>query len=169
MIRYLLTLTLPLYLLDQITKWMILANFPSPDEGYRPPISIIPGFFNIVRVHNTGMAFGRFNNFEYSNVIFGAIAAVALVAIITLWRKGAFFSKISKVAAALLMSGILGNVTDRVLHGYVVDFLDFYRGGYHFPSFNVADSCITVAAVFLFVSAFQKPPETNSESPPAPD
>ncbi|MEM7143974.1 MAG: signal peptidase II [Verrucomicrobiota bacterium] len=162
MSRYLLTLTLPLYLLDQVTKWLVLANFPAPGEGFRPPIAIIPDFFNIVRVHNTGMAFGRFNNVEYSNVIFGIIAAVALVVIVVLWRKGAFFSKTSRIAAALLIAGILGNVTDRILHGYVVDFLDFYRGDYHFPSFNVADSCITVAAALLFISAFQKPEEDKS-------
>jgi signal peptidase II len=156
MIRYLLTLTLPLYLLDQATKWLILANFPAPGEGFRAPISVIPGFFNIVRVHNTGMAFGRFNNLEYANIVFGLIAAVALVVIVVLWKKGAFFSRISRIAAALLISGILGNVTDRLLHGYVVDFLDFYNGSYHFPSFNVADSCITIAAALLFLSAFQK-------------
>jgi signal peptidase II len=155
MIRYLLILTLPLYLLDQVTKWLILANFPAPGEGYRLPIDVIPGFFNIVRVHNTGMAWGRFNNLEHSNIIFGIIATIALVVIFTLWKKGAFFSRISRVAAALLVSGILGNVTDRFLHGYVVDFLDFYKGDYHFPSFNIADSCITIAAALLFLSAFQ--------------
>jgi signal peptidase II len=163
MTRYLLTLTLPLYLLDQVTKWLILANFPAPHEGFRPPISVIPGFFNIVRVHNTGMAFGRFNNFAYSNIVFGAIAAIALIVIFKLWKKGAFFSLTSRIAAALLVSGILGNVTDRLLHGYVVDFLDFYSGGYHFPSFNVADSCITIAAALLFLTAFQNPETKEGE------
>lgn len=145
--KYLLWLTLPLYALDQWTKWLIVQNFQLGD--FRP---VIPGFFNLVRVHNTGMAFGTGNGGEHSNLIFTTIATIAMVVITFIWRRGGFPLVMQKVAAALLVSGIAGNVTDRLLpgRGYVVDFLDFYLGQAHWPSFNVADSCICVAAVLLF-------------------
>ncbi|MCB1078314.1 MAG: signal peptidase II [Verrucomicrobiae bacterium] len=166
MLRYLFLLTLPLYVIDQVTKWWIVSNFPDTyNEAVAPRIiEAIPGFFNIVRVHNTGMAFGRFNGTEHANLAFGFIAIAALTAIVMLWRRQAFPTKIGKTAAALLASGILGNFTDRVMpgRGYVVDFLDFYIGQSHWPSFNVADSCICVAAGLLFLSAFRKEPSAVS-------
>lgn len=164
MIRYLLLLTLPLYALDQWTKWLILRRFP--DYGAENVIEVIPGFFNLVRVHNTGMAFGVLNGFEHANWIFGIIGLVALTGITLLWKKGGFPDKVTKTAAALLVSGIFGNLTDRMLpgRGYVVDFLDFQPPFYelidesgHFPSFNVADSCICIAAGLLIISAFRQP------------
>ncbi|NOX98856.1 MAG: signal peptidase II [Verrucomicrobia bacterium] len=158
--KYLLFLTLPLYLLDQFTKLLVVRHFPS--ETFRgDEIVIVPGFFNIVRVHNTGMAFGHFNNSQYANLAFGAVAISALIAITVLWKRHAFPTRPSKLAATLLISGILGNLTDRLLpgRGYVVDFLDFYISSHHWPSFNVADSCISVAAVLLVISAFQTPPD----------
>lgn len=163
--RYFLLLSLPLYVIDQFTKWLIVANFPdSYNQAVAPRvIEAIPGFFNIVRVHNTGMAFGRFNGSEYANLAFGIIAVVALSAIVILWRRNGFPNKIGKTAAALLISGILGNFTDRVMpgRGYVVDFLDFHIGQNHWPSFNVADSCICVAAALLFISAFRPEKEPD--------
>lgn len=167
MIRYFLLLTLPLFALDQWTKWLILRRFPdygSPENT----IEVIPGFFNLVRVHNTGMAFGVLNGFEHANWIFGIVGLAALTGIALLWKKNAFPDKVSKTAAALLVSGIFGNLTDRILpgRGYVVDFLEFKlpfydqlvpgSGGY-FPSFNVADSCICIAAALLILSAFRQP------------
>ena len=163
--RLLYLLTLPLYLLDQATKIAILRSFE--EHQSRP---VIDGFFNLVRVHNRGIAFGSFNEGATSNIIFTIVALCALVAISIFWARGAFPGKLNCTAAALLMAGILGNLTDRLWHGYVVDFLDFYIGAKHWPSFNVADSCICVAAGLLFIAAFrtehQKP--GNSE-PAAPD
>lgn len=173
--KYILYLTLPLYLLDQLTKWMVVRHFPH--ETYRgEEIIVIPEFFNIVRVHNTGMAFGAFNNSPYANLAFGAVATSALVAITVLWRRQAFPTIPSKLAASLLISGILGNLTDRLMpgRGYVVDFLDFTlpyydklfpTSGGHFPSFNVADSCISIAAVLLIITAFRGEPEQEGEPP----
>lgn len=158
--KYLLFLTLPLYLLDQLTKLLVVRHFPS--ETFRgDEIVVIPGFFNIVRVHNTGMAFGHFNNSQYANLAFGAVAISALIAITLLWKRNAFPTLPSKLAASLLISGILGNLTDRLLpgRGYVVDFLDVYIGSHHWPSFNVADSAISIAACLLVISAFQTPPD----------
>jgi signal peptidase II len=170
LMKLLLYLSLPLYVLDQLTKLWIVKSFPDPTvpgNGFKV-IEVIPDFFNLVRVHNTGMAFGMFNGNPYANWIFGAIGITALTGIILLWKKGAFPDKITQVAAALLISGILGNITDRALpgRGYVVDFLDFIlpfydrivpSSGGHFPSFNVADSCICVAAGLLVISAFRGP------------
>lgn len=160
-------LTLPLFVLDQLTKLWVVLTFPAPPVMPRV-IEVIPGFFNIVRVHNTGMAFGMLNGNPYSNWIFGTIGIVAITGIITLFRRGAFPDRLSQIAVALLLSGILGNLTDRVLpnRGYVVDFLDFLppfydklvpSSGGHFPSFNVADSCICIAAGLLIISAFCQP------------
>jgi signal peptidase II len=75
-----------------------------------------------------------------------------------LWRTNAFPTKLSQVAVALLLSGIFGNLLDRFMRGYVVDFLDVHIQGNHWPAFNVADSAICVAAGMLFLSAFQKDP-----------
>lgn len=165
--KYFLFLSLPLYLLDQATKYWVLQRFPDPRVEGHDPIIVIPGFFELHRVHNTGMAFGMLNGYEHANWIFGAIAIIAISAIAFFWRKGGFPDKISKVAAALLISGILGNFTDRILpsRGYVVDFLGFQPPGYgalfpssggYFPSFNVADSCICIAAGLLIIASFRQ-------------
>lgn len=168
-------LSLPLFLIDQATKLWIVTSFPDPREpDMQRVIEVIPGFFNIVRVHNTGMAFGMFNGNPYANWIFGTIGIVAVTAIVLFWKKGAFPDRISKVAASLLVSGIAGNLFDRALpgRGYVVDFLDFIlpfydrivpSSGGHFPSFNVADSCICIAAGLLIISAFRQPKEEKGE------
>lgn len=156
--RSLLLLSLPLYVLDQITKWWIVLTFPNPfTTGQFKQIEVIPGFFDIVRVHNTGVAFGRFNGTAWANVVFGFVAVTALVVIAVMWKKKAFPIKMSQLAVFLLVSGILGNLTDRLVHGYVVDFLSFDLGFMIWPSFNVADSCICVAASLLAISAFIEP------------
>lgn len=158
-LKSLLCISLPLYVLDQVTKWIIVWNYdePRPELGYYDFTNVIPGFFEIVRVHNTGVAFGRFNGTAWANVVFGSIAIGALVVIGLLWRRNAFPVKTSQVAVFLLIAGILGNLTDRFVHGYVVDFLSFDLKFMIWPSFNVADACICVAAVLLAISAFLEP------------
>ena len=162
MTRYLLGLTLPLYIVDQISKWLIVENFPPPGESSRF-VPVIEGFFYIVRVHNTGIAFGRFNGESFANPLFSAVAIMALAALLYLWkRKDAFPTRTGKVAASLIVSGILGNVTDRLVHGFVVDFLHFELGFMTWPSFNVADSCICIAAGLMVLSAFQAPASSKA-------
>lgn len=131
-----------LYALDQITKRLIVVNFDSYST-----IQVVPGWFNIVYVINTGAAFGSFKD---SNPFFIGISAVTLVALLVFQWRGAFRDGWTKSGTALLMAGILGNLTDRLLCGHVIDFLDFHAGVHHWPSFNVADSCICVA-VGLFI------------------
>jgi len=140
-------ITLPLYLLDQVTKWLVL-RFISTDEF----VPVISGFFYLVQVHNTGAAFGMLKN---NNLFFMVLASVALILVGVLARRGAFADAPSRVGAALLVSGVLGNLTDRILHGYVVDFLDVILPWYgHWPAFNVADSAICGAAALFLISGF---------------
>jgi signal peptidase II len=134
-----LLISMPLYLLDQLTKMLILRHV-SPDEI----IPVIPGFFNLVQVHNTGAAFGMLKD---NNLFFIVLSFAALLILVILERKGVFADWSSRWAAALLVAGVAGNLTDRILHGHVVDFLDFVLPWYgRWPAFNVADSCICVAA-----------------------
>ena len=175
--RIFLLVTLPLYVIDQITKWLIVLNFERGE--YRV---VIDGFFNLVRVHNQGVAFGFGNNTAWAPVVFLAVPVIALGVLGHFWRRGAFETPLMRLAAALLVAGILGNLTDRLVQGfalagaatrsfwenlskgYVVDFLDFKlplygrlvpASGGHWPSFNVADSCICVAAFLLILSTFR--------------
>ncbi|MEO0448373.1 MAG: signal peptidase II [Verrucomicrobiota bacterium] len=162
--KWLLFLTIPLFLLDQITKNAIVRRFS--DESYlsREWIEVIPGFFNLVRVHNRGMAFGLLGASSLANVLFLGIACAAIVLLTVLWRRGAFPTRMSQIAVALLLSGIFGNVYDRLTRGYVVDFLDFNLGFMRWPSFNVADSCICVAAGLLMISSFRDEREANQRA-----
>jgi signal peptidase II len=176
--RILLAVTLPLYVLDQITKWWVVMNFPEPQVGRTASEKMIPvieGYFNLVRVHNQGVAFGFGNGTVWAPIVFLFVSAGALVALIWCWRKGYFAGAMLHWAAALLVTGICGNLTDRLMQGffleevrsegfltrlsrgYVVDFLDFTIPlvNYRWPSFNVADSCICVAAFLLIVSTFR--------------
>jgi signal peptidase II len=145
--RLLLLVTLPLYLLDQATKWLVL-RFISTDEF----VPVIPGVFYLVQVHNTGAAFGMLKN---NNLFFMILASVALVLVAIFARRGSFADAPSRFGAALLVSGVLGNLTDRILHGYVIDFLDVILPWYgHWPAFNVADSAICAAAALFLISGF---------------
>jgi signal peptidase II len=158
MTRILLFLSLPLYLLDQATKFWVLRRFAEPERfDLEEAITVIPDFFWIHRTHNTGVAFGLFNGTEGANIFFAAVALLALSIIGWLCWKGAFPTWTGRSAVGLLVAGILGNLTDRLLHGYVIDFLRFDLKFMVWPSFNVADSCICVAAVLLAHSAFESP------------
>lgn len=144
----LLALSLPLYLLDQATK--ILVHRLVGD-----PIEVIPGFFQLVYVTNTGAAFGLGKD---NNLFFVGLSLVAAVAIFFLNRGGVFAGKWQRCGVALLVAGLAGNLTDRLWYGHVIDFLYFQAGpgGPHWPAFNVADSCICVAVVCFLWSSIQE-------------
>lgn len=151
--KYLLFLSLPMFLLDQLTKWLVLQGI-----GFGTEIPVIPGFFSLVHVTNTGAAFGMLQG---KNTFFIILAAVAMVVVVGLFwqnrpsanRAGPGLTVMTKVALALLLAGIAGNLIDRLWRGQVIDFLHFYHGPYEFPSFNVADSCISIAAALLILSS----------------
>jgi signal peptidase II len=181
--KLLIFLTLPLYVLDQITKFWTIGRFPPPWEAPGANIAVIEGVFHLVRVHNQGVAFGFGNGTSWAPVVFLVVPIIALTLIRVFWKKGVFKHPLSMIAVALLLCGIFGNLTDRLLQGflleaykaepfwtrlsegYVVDFLavklPLYdklvpsSGGW-WPAFNVADSCICVAAVMLFIGGLRE-------------
>ena len=158
MLRLLLCLSLPLYVLDQWSKWWIVKNF----DLHGRELEVIENTFWLHHTANTGVAFGMFNGTEYANYAFGGIAIAAVLFISWLYRRGAFPGPVSKTAVALLMAGVAGNFTDRMVYNYVVDFLRFDFGFAPFnpwPSFNVADSCVVVAAILLAVASFTEAPK----------
>jgi signal peptidase II len=153
--RYLIYLSLPLFGLDQLTKWLIRQYIP-----YGSEVPLVPGFFSLVHASNTGAAFSMFTG---NNIFFVCLALVALAVVIFLLVRDSFGRPISqhltraaKISFAMLASGILGNLTDRIFRGAVTDFLHFYVREYAWPSFNVADSCICVAAGLLVLTSFQR-------------
>ena len=153
--KYLIILGLPLYLLDQFSKWLVRQNIP-----YGAEVPIIPGFFSLVHASNTGAAFSLFtgNNFFFVGLAVAALAVLIFLLARDSRARGAEqrLSHLSKISFGLLASGILGNLTDRVLRGAVTDFLHFYINEYAWPSFNVADSCICIAAGLLIVGSFRR-------------
>lgn len=164
MIRLLLLLSLPLYIIDQITKQWIVSNFPLRGPGRE----VIENFFTLHHIDNTGIAFGQFNGGQYSNYIFGGIALLALGGLALAYRKGIFSGPYSRLAIALITAGVCGNFTDRLLHGYVVDFLSFdlhIPFANPWPSFNVADSCVVIAAGLLLIASFKEAPPEEKKKP----
>ena len=152
--KFILFLSLPLYALDQLTKQMVL-RFISPDE----PRILIADFFSLVNVTNTGAAFGSFKG---NNTFFIAISSVALVIVLGLLLRARTPDSWRDLSLALLLAGIVGNLTDRFLYGHVIDFLLFdlhVPYAHPWPAFNIADSCISVAVVLFIVHSFrgQKP------------
>ena len=136
--------------LDQITKLWISSHFI-----YGESLRVIPSF-NLVLAHNTGAAFSFLNDAGgWQRWMFSVIAIVAAVWILRLLQQHAQ-QKLFCLALTLVLGGALGNLIDRVAYGYVVDFLDFYYGNYHFPAFNVADSAISVGAALLLLDGFKK-------------
>ncbi|MDD3017630.1 MAG: signal peptidase II [Comamonas sp.] len=134
---------LVIVLLDQLTKQWILRHYALWDS------TPITSFFNIVRAHNTGAAFSFLANHSgWQRWLFVGIGVVATVLIVWQLRKYPA-QKLFCLALASILGGAIGNVLDRLMHGYVVDFLDFYWGSYHFPAFNVADMGITIGAALL--------------------
>lgn len=160
--KILLFLTLPLYALDQLTKHLVL-RFIDP----LVPKVIVPDFFALVHVTNSGAAFGSFAN---NNGFFIALSCIALVVVVFLLLRKGPPDLWRSLALGLLLAGILGNLTDRLLQGHVIDFLLFDFGPhvprvFHpWPAFNVADSCICVAVFSFIVHSFrQDRARANSE------
>ena len=145
-------IALAIILLDQFTKTLILGYFQLGDSR------TVTSFFNVVRVHNTGAAFSFLAGASgWQRWFFIGLGAAASAFIVWMLRRHPG-QTLFCFAVTMIMGGAIGNVVDRALHGYVVDFLQFrfavlepvFRGGY-FPSFNVADSAITLGAVLLIV------------------
>jgi signal peptidase II len=134
--------------LDQLTKWVVDRTMPLHDS-----IPIIDGFFNLTYIRNTGAAFGIFAGsaaaFRLPFLLLFSVLAIGFM--IMMLRRLPDSEKGLITALALILGGALGNLIDRALYGEVIDFLDFYWASYHWPAFNVADSCITIGvAITIF-------------------
>lgn len=142
-------LVVVMIVLDYITK-MYIQNYMTLGES----IPVVDGLFNITFVKNTGVAFGMGADL-HSNIrrplflFIPVLACIWLVWLIWKSRKG---SLLDSIAYSLILAGAVGNLIDRFTIGYVVDFLDFFYKSSHFPAFNIADSCITVAAFLLIIN-----------------
>jgi signal peptidase II len=154
--KFILFLSLPLYALDQLTKQLVLRFISSYEQRV-----LVADFFSLVNVPNTGAAFGSFRG---NNTFFIAISFVALVIVLGLVLRARTPDSWRDLSLALLLAGILGNLTDRLLYGHVIDFLLFdlhVPYAHPWPAFNVADSCISVAVVLFIIHSFRKPKSTG--------
>lgn len=138
-------IALILVIADQFTKVLILGYYRLGDSTY------VTSFFNVVRAHNTGAAFSFLAAASgWQRWLFTGIAVAAVVFIVWLLRSHAG-QRLFCFSLACILGGAVGNLVDRLLHGYVVDFLQFHWRGWYFPAFNVADSAITIGAAGLIL------------------
>ena len=139
--------------LDQATKTWVNNRLPFESYG-RDGIVIIPGFFNIVHVGNTGAAWSMFSG---QSTLLGILAIVTLVGIYY-WRKQlGLRDSFAQTCFGLLCGGIAGNLVDRMLHGHVIDFIDLHFGSYVYPTFNVADAGICVGVAGYMIWSLRQP------------
>jgi signal peptidase II len=158
-IHYLI-ITAAVIVLDIWTKWLVLAKIDLHDS-----VEVIPNFFQLVHVRNTGAAFGIGANAASKLVPLllniGAIAVFAVVVVYAL--RSSLTERVLQTGLHLILGGAIGNLLDRFRFGYVVDFLDVYIGSHHWPAFNVADSAICIGIGLLFFD-MRKKPESETET-----
>ena len=146
-------------ILDRITKHIVSVQLPNGQAH-----TVIPGIFRISDVHNTGAAFSMFAENASPVTVRNILIAFSVVAVIVLlgmlWRVGREIS-VTSVALALILGGALGNLYDRALYHYVIDFLEVHIASYHWPDFNVADSCIVIGACLLLIEIFRPQPSSS--------
>ncbi len=145
---------------DQLTKWWVRSAF----ELYESKV-VIPGFFNLTFVTNTGAAFGFLAGEQamWRQAFFVSISLVALIALFFAFRHFRAQGWCYAYAIGFIAGGAIGNLIDRLRFGAVVDFLDFYIKHYHWPAFNVADSAITIGVGFFILGQFLYPAAGNAK------
>lgn len=151
-----------LLIADQITKAVIARNIVLNSSK-----EVIPGFFHLVHIRNKGAIFGFFsqtgNRYVFFVLTLASLTALGLV--VYYFFKAPHSERLLRVSLSLIMAGALGNFIDRIFKGYVIDFLDVSVKGWHWPSFNVADSCISIGAVLLiFIFLFRRSPTCSQSS-----
>jgi len=139
-------------LLDRWTKLLIQSRFELNESA-----TVIDGFFNITSVRNTGVAFGIFSSVSspVKSVLLSAFTALAAALVIVYSVRSPARNRLLQVALSLILGGALGNLYDRLAYGYVIDFLELYIGSYHWPSFNIADSAISIGVVLLTIEVIR--------------
>lgn len=141
-------IALAVVVLDQIVKAIVRREIALNES-----ITVIPGFFDLTRVHNTGTAFGFMNatDFPFKTVILACVAIGALAALAMYAATLPANQWLARIGLALILGGAAGNLIDRITEGYVVDFVDLYWSGWHFWAFNVADASITVGVALMIL------------------
>lgn len=135
---------------DLGTKWLATHSLT-----YATPVEVLP-FFNLTLLHNTGAAFSFLSQAGGWQRWFFVLLAVVITGVLSVWIARLQASeRWLGTALCFVLGGAVGNLYDRVVHGYVVDFLHFHWAGYHFPAFNIADSFITVGAIMLAIDLFR--------------
>jgi signal peptidase II len=134
--------------LDQVVKALVRPRLDLYDS-----ITVIPGFFSLTRVHNTGAAFGLMNNldFPFKAAVLAVLQAAALVGLTLYVAMLAPEQRLTRLGLSFVIGGAIGNLIDRILFGYVLDFFDFYRGTWHFWAFNVADAAINIGVALMIL------------------
>jgi signal peptidase II len=134
--------------LDQVTKAIVRNQFELHES-----VTVIPGLFDLTRVHNTGAAFGMLNaaDFPFKSLLLVVVATAALAGVAMYAAMLPASQWLARIGLAFILGGAAGNLVDRVTLGYVVDFFDFYWRGWHFWAFNVADASITVGVALMIL------------------
>ena len=163
--RLLFALAVVIFAADQLTK--ILISHSIELGSFYPPhiIQVIPDFFHLVHVSNTGAAWSLFTGYSMW------LAVIGFGALIAIWFMRNTLQlelKTNQWAFGMIVGGIIGNVFDRLRLGYVIDFLDFQFGGWHFPSFNIADSAICVGVAIYAIASLVYDFGKKKEKAPAP-
>ena len=136
-----------------VLKWLLLGQ----------AVQIIPGFFSLNLVTNTGAAWGIMRG---QGLWLTALAIAALLVLLFVRRHFTYVGLMPRIALGLLLGGIGGNLADRLMYGHVVDFLDFYVGKWHWPAFNVADSSICIGVGLYLIDSFRREPAAAHHEPP---
>ncbi len=145
-------LSLLVALLDQLTKAWATAHLE-----FNQPVAVLP-FFDLRLLHNTGAAWSLLATAGGWQRWFLSGLAILVSGILVIWLSRIKHQQLWLACAlALVLGGALGNVVDRIMYGYVVDFIDIYYQQWHWPAFNIADSAISVGAVMLLIDALRKP------------
>ena len=134
-----------------MTKFWVTLHIP---RHYS--ISVVEGFFNLTHIRNPGVAFGLFarHESEYKVLFLVIVTIIAIIAILSIFHQSPDNKRAVRVGLILIFSGAVGNLIDRILYGEVIDFLDIFYEGFHWPAFNVADACITTGVSFMIYDLF---------------
>ncbi len=146
---------------DQVTKLIILACETAP--GQYVLADVIPGFFRIVRIRNTGAAFGFASG---QSALLAVLSIIIFFIILWRFRDLAAGCRVKAFGVSLIMGGILGNLVDRIFYGGgVVDFIEVYYKGWSWPAFNIADAAITIGvAIFIILTLFAPAPTSSHDA-----
>ena len=134
--------------LDQVVKAVVRGRLTLHES-----VTVIPGLFDLTRIHNTGAAYGFLDgvDFPFKTVVLACVATAALIGLAIYAASLDRSQMLTQAGLTLVIGGAAGNLIDRVATGYVLDFLDVYRGNWHFWAFNVADSAITIGVVLMIL------------------